>query len=85
MLLDHKDIRTRDSLAYHPWMLPNVPLTGYRRGVYSSRHVASACESDATFRVLSSVQFPDCCTVFDFRTEHLAAFEGLLLEVLRPC
>ena len=66
-------------------MLLTVLLYGYCRGVYSSRKIASACESDVAFRVLSGGQFPDFRTVPDFRKNHLEAFEGLFLEVLRLC
>ena len=66
-------------------MLLTVLLYGYCRGVYSSRKIASACESDVAFRVLSGGQFPDFRTVSDFRKNHLEAFEGLFLEVLRLC
>ncbi len=75
----------RGPRAYHPRMLLTVLLYGYCRGVYSSRKIASACESDVAFRVLSGGQFPDFRTVSDFRKNHLEAFEGLFLEVLRLC
>jgi len=40
---------------------------------------------DLAFRVLSGGQFPDFRTLSDFRKEHLEAFQGLFLEVLRMC
>ena len=40
---------------------------------------------DLAFRVLSGGQFPDFRTLSDFRKEHLKAFQGLFLEVLRMC
>ena len=66
-------------------MLLTLLLYGYCRGVYSSRKIAGSCETDVAFRVLSGGQFPDFRTVSDFRKDHLAAFEGLFLEVLGLC
>ncbi len=75
----------RGPKAYHPQMLVTLLLYGYCTGVYSSRKIAMACEMDVAFRVLSGGQFPDFRTVSDFRKEHLEAFQGLFLEVLRMC
>ena len=66
-------------------MLLTLLLYGYCRGVYSSRKIAGGCETDVAFRALSGGQFPDFRTVSDFRKDHLAAFEGLFLEVLGLC
>ena len=40
---------------------------------------------DLAFRALSGGQFPNFRTLSDFRKEHLEAFHGLFLEVLRMC
>ena len=72
-------LKSRGPRAYHPRMLLTVLLYGYCRGVYSSRKIASACENDVAFRVISGGQFPD------FRKSHLKDFEILFLEVLRLC
>ena len=66
-------------------MLLTLLLYGYCRGVYSSRKIAAGCASDVAFRVLSGGQFPDFRTVSDFRKNHLEAFQGLFIEVLRLC
>ena len=71
--------------AYHPQMLLTVLLYGYCTGVCSSRKIARGCETDLGFRVLSGGQFPDFRTLADFRKDHLGAFQGLFLEVLRMC
>ncbi len=75
----------RGPQAYHPQMLVTLLLYGYCTGVYSSRKIAKSCEMDLAFRVLSGGQFPDFRTVSDFRKDHLEAFQGLFLEVLRMC
>ena len=89
-LLDLSEItrryrKGRGPRAYHPRMLLTLLLYGYCRGVYSSRKIAGGCETDVAFRALSGGQFPDFRTVADFRKDHLAAFEGLFLEVLGLC
>ena len=75
----------RGPRAYHPQMLLTVLLYGYCTGVCSSRKIARGCETDLGFRVLSGGQFPDFRTLADFRKDHLGAFQGLFLEVLRMC
>ena len=75
----------RGPKAYHPQMLLTLLLYGYCTGVCSSRKIARSCEMDLAFRVLSGGQFPDFRTLSDFRKEHLEAFQGLFLEVLRMC
>ena len=54
------------------------------RGVQLPK-IARGCETDLGFRVLSGGQFPDFRTLADFRKDHLGAFQGLFLEVLRMC
>ena len=75
----------RGPRAYHPKMLLNLLIYGYCTGVYSSRKIAKGCETDLAFRMLSGSQFPDFRTMSDFRKEHLEAFEGMFVEVLRLC
>ena len=89
-LLDLKPIlarygKGRGPQAYHPQMLLTVLLYGYSTGVFSSRKIASRCETDVAFRVLSAGQFPDFRTLSDFRKDHLPVFKALFLEVLRLC
>ena len=77
--------RGRGPQAYHPRMLLTLLFYGYCRGVCSSRKIAAGCETDLAFRVLSGGQFPDFRTVADFRKNHLKAFQGLFVDVLRLC
>ncbi len=60
-------------------------LYGYCTGVYSSRKIAAACETDVAFRALCGGQFPDFRTVSDFCKNHLEAFAGLFIQVLGMC
>jgi hypothetical protein len=71
--------------GYHPRMLVKVLLYGYCCGVTSSPRIARALENDIAFRYLSANQQPDFRTVSDFRKNHLAALQGLFVEVLRLC
>lgn len=71
--------------GYHPRMQVKVLLYGYCCGVTSSRKIAQALENDVAFRYLSANQQPDFRTINDFRKAHLAALEGLFVEVLRLC
>ena len=71
--------------GYHPRMLVKVLLYGYCCGVTSSRRIAHALQDQVSFRYLSANQQPDFRTVSEFRRVHLAALEGLFVEVLRLC
>ena len=71
--------------GYHPRMLVKVLVYGYCCGVTSSRKLAQALEDHVAFRFLAANQQPDFRTVSDFRKDHLAALEGLFVEVLRLC
>ena len=89
-LLDIEEIavrfkRGRGPRAYHPRMLLSLLLYGYCTGVYSSRKIAAACETDVAFRALCGGQFPDFRTVSDFRKNHLEVFAGLFTQVLGMC
>ena len=89
-LLDIEEIavrfkKGRGPRAYHPRMLLSLLLYGYCTGVYSSRKIAAACETEVAFRALCGGQFPDFRTVSDFRKNHLEAFAGLFIQVLGMC
>ena len=89
-LLDIEEIavrfkRGRGPRAYHPRMLLSLLLYGYCTGVYSSRKIEAACETDVAFRALCGEQFPDFRTVSDFRKNHLEVFAGLFIQVLGMC
>jgi transposase len=70
---------------YHPRMMTKLLLWAYAVGVPSSRRIAQRCEEDLAFRVLAANNTPDFRTLSDFRKRHLAALEGLFVQVLRCC
>ena len=89
-LLDIEEIavrfkRGRGPRAYHPRMLLSLLLYGYCTGVYSSRKIEAACETDVAFQALCGGQFPDFRTVSDFRKNHMEVFAGLFIQVLGMC
>lgn len=71
--------------AFHPVMMVKVLLYGYTNGVTSSRRLASALQVDVAFRYLAANNQPDFRTIAGFRTQHLAALEGLFIDVLELC
>jgi transposase len=68
---------------YHPVMLTKVLLYAYCVGVFSSRKIQRRLTEDVAFRVLAAGNEPDFRTIADFRRRHLAALEGLFVQVLR--
>ncbi|RPJ81313.1 MAG: IS1182 family transposase [Acidobacteria bacterium] len=68
---------------YHPVMLTKVLLYAYCVGVFSSRKIQRRLTEDVAFRVLAAENQPDFRTIADFRQRHLAALEGLFVQVLR--
>jgi transposase len=68
---------------YHPVMLTKVLLYAYCVGVFSSRKMQRRLSEDVAFRVLAADNQPDFRTIADFRRRHLAALEGLFVQVLR--
>ena len=70
------------NVAYHPALMCKLLLYGYATGVFSSRKIAKACETDVAFRVLAAGALPKHRTLARFRKEHLAAFEDLFVQVV---
>src|SRR3954453_2935379 len=70
---------------FHPTMLVTLLLYGYATGTFSSRRLMARCETDVAFRVLVGEDIPDFRTISDFRKRHLAALEGLFVDVLKLC
>jgi transposase len=68
---------------YHPVMLTKVLLYAYCVGVFSSRRIQRRLREDIAFRVLAAENEPDFRTIADFRQRHLAALDGLFVQVLR--
>jgi transposase len=67
---------------YHPVMLTKVLLYAYCVGVFSSRKIQRRLHEDIAFRMLAADNQPDFRTIADFRQRHLAALEGLFVQVL---
>ena len=76
---------TRGYPPYHPQMMVKLLLYSYAIGVASSRRIAQRCQEDVAYRVLTANNTPDFRTISDFRKRHLAALEGLFVQVLRCC
>ena len=70
---------------YHPVMMTKVILYGYVAGVYSSRRIAKALETDVAFRFLAAQNRPDHRTICLFRKTHRIALGGLFKQVLDAC
>jgi transposase len=75
----------RGQPPFHPTMLVTLLLYGYATGTFSSRRLMARCETDVAYRVIVGHDIPDFRTISDFRKRHLAALEGLFVEVLKLC
>lgn len=76
---------SRGERPYSPRMMLGLLIYGYCTGVFSSRRIQRATYEDVAFRVLAGGQQPFHTTISEFRREHLGAFKGLFLQVLRMC
>ena len=70
---------------YHPVMMTKVLLYAYCVGLPSSRKIAKCLMEDVGFWMLAANNTPNFRTIADFRKEHLAALDGLFLQVLKLC
>jgi transposase len=84
-ILQPYQAETRGQPPYHPTMLVTLLLYGYATGTFSSRRLMARCETDLAYRVIVGEDIPDFRTISDFRKRHLAALEGLFVEVLKLC
>jgi transposase len=75
----------RGPKGYHPQLLLEILLYGYCTGTFSSRKLASRCENDVPYLVLTNGQRPDFRTLATFRKRHLSALQKLFVQVLRLC
>jgi transposase len=73
----------RGQPPYHPAMITKLIVYGYSVGVFSLRKIARRLVEDGTFRVLAAGNTPDFWTISGFRKIHLAALEGLFIQVLQ--
>ena len=76
---------TKGYPPYDPRLMLKVVLYGYSTGVTSSREMERRCVVDVAFRFLSANATPDYRSIARFRRHHLAALEGLFLQVLSLC
>ena len=70
---------------HDPRMMLKVLLYGYLVGVRSSRKLETACVEQVAFRFLAANQCPDHRAFSRFRRRHLAAMDGLFVQVLGLC
>lgn len=75
----------RGNRPFDPQMMVALLLYGYCVGVASSRKLERATHEDVPFRVLTGGQHPDHTAISEFRRVHLAALEGLFIQVLTLC
>jgi transposase len=68
-----------------PRMMTGLLLYAYCTGLRSSRKIEEATYESVPFRVLAADQHPDHDTICEFRKRHLAALEGLFVQVLDIC
>jgi len=68
-----------------PRMMTGLLLYAYAKGVRSSRKIEEATYESVPFRVIAADQHPDHDTIAEFRKRHLAALEGLFVQVLDIC
>lgn len=75
----------RGERPYSPRMMTAVLLYGYANGVFSSRRIERATYVDVAFRVIAGGCQPHFTRISAFRRAHLAALEGLFVQVLQLC
>jgi transposase len=73
----------RRNRPFDPRMMVKVLLYGYATGTFSSRKLAKKLHEDVAFRVLCGENFPAHRTIAEFRQQHLMAFQGLFVQVVR--
>ena len=73
----------RRNRPFDPRMMVKVLLYGYATGTFSSRKLAKKLHEDVAFRVLGGENFPAHRTIAEFRQQHLMAFQGLFVQVVR--
>ncbi len=84
-LLNRYDSEQGGQPPFHPRMMLTLLLYGYSVGVFSSRKIATRCQTDVAFRVIVGRDIPDFRTISEFRRRHLDSLRYLFLEVLRLC
>jgi len=70
---------------YNPTMMVALLLYAYSSGVYSSRKIATACETRVDFMAVTAMEKPDFRTIAVFRKTHLESLATLFAQVLKLC
>jgi len=73
----------RGERPYHPRMMLALLLYGYCTGTFSSRKIERKTYEDVAFRFLAGGEHPDFSTICTFRRVHLAAIDGLFVQVVQ--
>jgi transposase len=71
------------NVAYHPAMMLKLLIYGYATGLFSSRRIARACDTDIAFRILAAGDPPSHRTLARFRMAHLDVFQLLFVQVVQ--
>ena len=71
------------TLSYHPRMMLKLLIYSYCTGMFSSRAIARGVEENVALRVLAAGHSPSHRTLCRFRTDHIATFEGLFVQVVQ--
>lgn len=71
------------TLSYHPRMMLKLLIYSYCTGTFSSRAIARGVEENVALRVLAAGHSPSHRTLCRFRTDHIATFEGLFVQVVQ--
>ena len=74
---------TRGAPPFDPAMMVCLLLYASCVGVFSSRKRALACERHLAFRAMVGQERPDFRTISDVRTQHVAAFKEVVVQVMR--
>lgn len=70
---------------YDPRLMVKLLLYGYSHGITSSRKLEQATHRDVAMRMLCAGQHPDHRAIGRFRTRHLKALAGFLVQSIRLC
>ena len=71
--------------SYHPLLMVKVLFYAYAVGLYSSRKIARALETDVAFMFLAGFERPDFRTISDFRKNNLAELRDIFKQIVAIC
>ena len=74
------ETETRGAPPFDPAMMVCLLLYAYCVGVFSRRKIAVACERNLACMAIVGQDRPDCRTMSDVRTLHLAACKGVCVQ-----